>query len=253
METNILVEYLNKILEIEEYKEADDSLNGLQVGKNEKEIQKVAFAVDASLESFRRSVDWGADLLLVHHGLFWGKPVPITGNLYSRIRFLIDNNLSLYAVHLPLDRHPEFGNNAVLAGMLGLESLKPFGEYRGIKIGCKGRLNEKRSIDEIIDLICGTRENTLGVLPFGPSAIGSVGIVSGGAAEEARQAIEEGLDLFITGESSHTIYHECLEGAINVLFGGHYTTEVGGVNRLSGKLKQDNPVETIFIDVPSGL
>ena len=188
----------------------------------------MACAVDVCLESIRRAVEWKADVLFVHHGLFWGKPVAFTGFQYRRIRELVSGDCALYAVHLPLDAHSTLGNNAGIARRLGLREVQPFGEHRGVKIGCRGELPEALSLERVASLCCGAHA-PLGLLPFGPQAIRTVGIVSGGAPQDALQAIEEGLDLFISGEPSHTVYHACLEAGINALFGGHYLTEVWGV------------------------
>jgi dinuclear metal center YbgI/SA1388 family protein len=211
----------------------------------------VAFAVDACLESIRRAAEWKADLLFVHHGLFWGKPLAVTGGHYQRLRALIETNLALYAVHLPLDMHPELGNNAGLARRIGLQQLEPFGEYKGMKIGYRGRVAEEMTLEQVVRLCCG--EQGINVLPFGPENISTVGIVSGGAADEAYQAIDERLDLFITGDADHTIYHHCLEGRINVIFGGHYLTETSGVILLAEKLEKETDLKTIFLDIPTGL
>jgi putative NIF3 family GTP cyclohydrolase 1 type 2 len=130
--------------------------------------------------------------------------------------------------------------------------VEPFGEHRGLKIGCKGELPEPRSLAEVQALLPGGNQG-LGVLPFGPESIRTVGIVSGGAAKDALQAIDQKLDLFITGESSHSIYHYCLEGRINVIFGGHYLTEVWGVKSLAARLDSEHGLQTCFLDIPTGL
>lgn len=240
-------------LPIGEMSGLDSGLNGLQVAGAREEIERVAFAVDASLEGFRRAQEWKADLLFVHHGLFWGDEQPVTGTRYRRLRFLLEAGLALYAVHLPLDMHPELGNNAGLARLLGLRDVQPFGAYKGRKIGCKGELEPERTLPELTALVCGGERHALGVLPFGPERIRRVGIVSGGGAREALQAIDEGLDLYITGDASHTIYHECLEGGLSVIFGGHYLTEQWGVKLLAERLKRETGLETTFIDLPTGL
>jgi dinuclear metal center YbgI/SA1388 family protein len=188
----------------------------------------------------------------VHHGLFWGKPVAFTGFQYRRIRELVAGDCALYAVHLPLDAHPTLGNNAGIARRLGLRAVRPFGEHRGVKIGCRGELPEALSLERVAALCCGAHA-PLSLLPFGPQAIRSVGIVSGGASQDALQAIAEGLDLFISGEPSHTVYHACLEAGINALFGGHYLTEVWGVKSVGEWLAREHGLETCFLDIPTGL
>jgi len=244
---------IRKILALDEYCGADVALNGLQVANSSATVEKVAFAVDACLESIRRAAEWKANLLFVHHGLFWGKPLAVIGGHYQRLRALIEADLALYAVHLPLDMHPDLGNNYGLARRIGLQRLEPFGEYKGMKIGFKGTLAEQLSLEQVVRLCCGGKEQGINVLPFGPENISTVGIVSGGAADEAYQAIEERLDLFITGDADHTIYHHCLEGRINVIFGGHYLTETSGVTLLAEKLEKGSDLETRFFDIPTGL
>ena len=246
-------EMIRELLDIDRIDPLDISLNGLQVSRSKEKINKVAFAVDASMESFKRSAALNADLLFVHHGLFWGKPYRITGSLYKRVQFLIKNDLALYGVHLPLDMHPEIGNNAGIAHKLRLENIEPFGDYHGIKIGCKGVLPSAETLDDIIGSIPGHTAEPLAKLNFGPSEIRTVGIVSGGAPEVVSQAIAENLDLYITGDASHTVYHEAMEGRINVLSAGHYATEIWGVKLLMEKIESKTDLGTVFIDIPTGL
>ena len=245
--------FIKNILAIEDLEGTDPSLNGVQVGDLNKEIKKVALAVDASIESFRRAFEQKADLLFVHHGLLWSKQKRITGNLYHRIQTLITTGLVLYAVHLPLDMHPELGNNIGIAKQLGLKKITPFGVYKGVKIGYKGILSEPASLDTIKEKLFIKNGSSLGILPFGPEKINSIGIVSGGDPKSGLQAIEEGLDLFITGDASHELYHECLEGKINVIFAGHYATEVWGVRQMAEKIKKSTDCEVVLIDIPTGL
>ncbi|MDC7232293.1 MAG: Nif3-like dinuclear metal center hexameric protein [Spirochaetales bacterium] len=245
--------WCRSFLEIEAMERADASLNGLQIGQTEGELKKAAFAVDACLETFQKAVEEGADLLFVHHGLFWGRPLAVTGDHYNRVKTALDNNLAVYAVHLPLDRHPEYGNNAGLADILGLQDQEGFGEYKGFNIGVKGRLETPLKRDEVVPALFGDWEQNPRMLPFGPAEIKTVAMISGGGTHEVSDAIREGIDLYITGDSSHQIYHECLEAGINVLFGGHYMTETTGVQSVQKKAEEELGLETVFIDVPTGL
>ena len=231
----------------------DISLNGLQVANKSGKAERAAFAVDASLESFKRAAEWGADILFVHHGLFWGKPVPVTGSHFQRISFLVDNNIALYACHLPLDMDVNLGNNISVANLLCLEEIEPFGEYRGKKVGYKGILKNPLSCEEIIEKAGFEKDGILSLMKFGPDKCSSVGIITGGATREVEQAVTEGLDLFLTGEVSHQMYHQCLEEEINVISAGHYATEVFGVRNVSDKVSRDLGIETVFIDLPTGL
>lgn len=240
-------------LPVGDFEGIDSSLNGLQVGDRNAPVRKAAFAVDGCLAAMEKAVEGGADCLVVHHGLFWGKVLPLTGYLYQRIRFLAENNLALYALHLPLDAQPDFGNNVALAGMLGLTDIRPFGEYRRKKIGFRGTLAEPRTLNQIAEILFGGWDREVKTFPFGPEMIHTAAVITGDAPREVEQAIGEGVDLYVTGEPSHEIYHACLEAGINVLFGGHYRTETGGIRRLCEKTARDLGLETFFIDIPTGL
>ncbi len=253
MRLSELDRHIRGLLRLEELESIDSSLNGVQVECSDREITSVAFAVDACMASFERAAAARADLLFVHHGLYWGRPLALTGRHHRRVKFLMDHDMALYAAHLPLDLHPELGNNAGIAAALRLERIEPFGAYRGVKIGIKGSLAEPAGIDDILRMIGLDRRSCLALLPFGVQAIRTVGIVSGGAPQEVEQAIAEGLDLYITGEASHTVYHTCLEERINLLCGGHYQTEVWGLRLLSDRLARDAGLRTFFVDVPTGL
>lgn len=240
--------WVKSFLNIDELKSRDYSMNGLQVGKPGKDLKKIAFAVDASMETFRRAVEKNADMLFVHHGLYWGRPLPVTGDFYRRMEFLISENLSLYAAHLPLDMNGELGNNAAMAKALGIEEPEPFAVY-----GWKGVLKEPLSRDDLIKKIFGGWENGLRVLPFGPEIIRSAAVMTGSADHEVEEAIKDGVDLYLTGEAGHILYHYALEAGINVICGGHYATETYGVRLLSEKVSRELSIETVFIDVPTGL
>lgn len=245
--------WAREVLGIDKFNAADSSLNGLQVGQETAPLRTIAFAVDCGLETIQRAKARGAQLLFVHHGLFWGRSERLTGFLYKRIASLIDAHMGLYACHLPLDAHPELGNNAVIARILGLNSVEPFGQYHGAFIGCKGLLPEALSLEAVSRLLLPDGSAPLSMLPFGPKLIRSVGIISGGAASDVLQAVDQGLDLYITGESGHSIYHPVLESGINMLAFGHYSSEVHGVQAVAERVCRDLGLETFFVDVPTGL
>jgi dinuclear metal center YbgI/SA1388 family protein len=253
MTTGDLDLFFKNLLNIEDFSALDPSLNGLQADNDGGEIQKIAFGVDACLETFKRAAGCGAGMLFVHHGLFWGVPLRISGGHRARIQYLLDHNLALYAVHLPLDQHPQWGNNAVLAELLGLEEIEPFGLYHGRKIGYKGKLRPPIAVEEAVKRIGFMNRPPLGVYPFGKGKNDTAAVVSGGAPEESLQAIDEGVDLYVTGEASHTVYHQALEGRLNMIAGGHYVTEVWGVRRVMEQCALQLNLDTEFIDVPTGL
>jgi len=245
--------FFKSFLEIESFASNDNSLNGIQVDNDGGGVRKIAFGVDAAIETFEQAAAVNAGMLFVHHGLFWGEPSRIDGNLRRRIKFLLDHNICLYAVHLPLDQHPKFGNNACLAQLLGLENIEPFGAYHGRKIGYMGTFPKPISIDEAVKKIDFMGRPPLGVFPFGKNENSSAAVMSGGAASSARDAIEAGVDLFVTGESSHSVYHECLEGKLNMIAGGHYSTEVWGVRAVMRHCIAELGITAEFIDIPTGL
>ena len=245
--------FFRGFLDIAGFAGMDDSLNGIQVDNDGCGIGKIAFAVDANLETIERAAASGAGMLFVHHGLFWGSPAALSGNLRRRVKSLVDRNICLYAVHLPLDQHPGIGNNVALVRLLGLEAVEPFGSYHGRKIGYKGRFPKPVGVDDAVRMISFENRPPLGVYPFGSKENLTCAVVSGGAARSATEAIEEGLDLFVTGEMLHGVYGECLEGGINMIAGGHYSTEVWGVRAVMGLCADELGLDVEFIDVPTGL
>lgn len=238
-------------MDIDGFSVIDPSLNGVQVDNNGADITKIAFAVDANMETFTQAAQGGAGMLFVHHGLFWaGAQVRVAGSYRRRLQFLLDRNLALYAAHLPLDQHPRWGNNAILASLLGITDPEPFGVYRGRKMGYKGTLAAPLTTCEAAERV---GPSALGVYPFGVPVNRSAAVISGGAADEAQQAIAEGVDLYVTGEMSHHVYHECLENGLNMIAGGHYATEVWGVKEMMRQCAEALPLEVMFIDAPTGL
>lgn len=245
--------WFSRLLEPELYVASDPSQNGLQVDNDGADISRVAFAVDACQESIVRSAQAGAGMLFVHHGLFWGEPLCLTGTHYRRIKMLMDANIALYASHLPLDAHKDCGNNSGIASRLSLLKLERFGEWRGSSIGYRGETPVPFSLDDVIARLFPDGKKPLHVLPFGPKIIRTIGIISGGASDEVDQAIKLGLDLYITGEVGHEAYHVALENKINVIAGGHYQTETIGIRLVAEKLGRETGIDTVFIDVPTGL
>jgi len=246
-------EYIRSILALDEFAKIDSSRNGLQVERRDPTVRRVAFAVDAAQAVFEAAASWDADVLFVHHGLFWGREEVLTGPHYRRIASLFEHDIALYAVHLPLDAHLSLGNNAGMAEALGLRDVEPFGLVRGIPIGVAGHLTEAITIDEAVRRLFGERNETLAVLPFGPDEIRTAGLISGGAPLEVDQAIEQGLDLYVSGDANHIAYHRCREAGIHAIFGGHYATEVWGVQRVAAQLAADTGLETTFLDLPTGM
>jgi dinuclear metal center YbgI/SA1388 family protein len=251
--TTKLDAFFRNILDIEGFASVDKALNGIQIDNDGSAVRKIAFGVDAAMETFEQAAAINAGMLFVHHGLFWGTPARVAGNLRNRIKFLLDHNICLYAVHLPLDQHPKFGNNAVLAELLGLENIEPFALYHGKKIGYKGTFPKPVTIEEAVKKIDFMGRPPVGIFPFGKKESSSAAITAGCSPESARQAIEEGVDMFVTGENFHGIYHDCLEGKLNMISGGHYSTEVWGVRAVMQHCSTELGIKVEFVDVPTGL
>lgn len=255
-----LVEYLDGLLGIREVPDEPAALNGLQV-ECRAPISRVVAAVDAS----QATIDGvlaappspnGTTLLLVHHGLFWDGNLPVTGRRYRRLRALITADVALYSAHIPLDLHPEFGNNILLARALGLDVQGWFGMYRGVSIGVRGRLGRAESREQLVARLAsvlGIPATEVTLIPGGPDAIQQIGIITGAASRELAAARDAGLDTFITGEGPHHSYFDAMEWGLNLIYGGHYRTERFGVEALARHLGERFQVPWTFHDHPTGL
>jgi dinuclear metal center YbgI/SA1388 family protein len=242
--------HLDEYLRIAEVPDYPAAFNGLQV-ERVGDVGRVAVAVDATQATIEGALAGGADLLLVHHGLFWSGMQPLTGRRYRRVRALVEGNLALYGAHLPLDVHPEVGNNAALARAIGLEVEGVFGDFKGLAVGVWGRLPMRReALAARLDEVLGCRVR---MVAGGPERVGLVGIITGGAGGQIDAAREAGLDAFITGEGAHHHYFDATEGGVNLYLGGHYATETWGVRALAAHLSDTLGVETFFVDRPTGL
>lgn len=250
MRLDELVRYLDTYLRIAELPDAAGAMNGLQV-ENDGEVKRVAAAVDASEAAIAAAADRGCDLLLVHHGLFWAGAQPITGRRYRKLRRLLDEEIAVYGAHIPLDVHPEVGNNAVLARELQVEVRGEFGEYRGIRIGVWGELAETR--EGLRARLEGLLGGPVRLVPGGPERIRRVGIVTGAAAGAIAEAAAAGLDAFITGEGAHHTYFDAMEERVNVYYGGHYATETWGVRALAAHLEERFRLPWEFLELPTGM
>ncbi len=243
-----IVSFVNTYLGSAEVR--DSSQNGLQC-EGRAGVKRIAFGVSASLECVRRAADWNADMLIVHHGLLWGRSQPFTGPFKAKLEALLGAGMSLCAWHLPLDRHPVVGNNARLLALLGARSLKPFGVYDGGTIGFKGVLPKPVSIGDIAASLAIKLDSEPLCFRFGREKIRTVGAVSGGAADLFPQAVAEGLDLYVTGEVRETVQEYARETRSNFVAAGHYNTEKPGVQALAAVLEKKFAVRTEFIDVPN--
>lgn len=245
-----ITDFLNDRLKVFSFEGSDIALNGLQVESGSEDITTVAFAVDASLPVIERAAALGAQLLCVHHGLFWGESSPVIGAHKKRLHELFQRNIGLYGVHLPLDSDQELGTSVSLARELGVQELSPFAFANGQPLGVLGQVNCSLS-----DLIVSSPIPAPGwhVLPFGPEEIHSVAVVAGSGRAFFSDALRAHADLFITGSYAHEIYSLALDEAVNVAFLGHYQSEVFGVKALQRELKSVFSLNTVFIDFPLGL
>ena len=245
-----IVQHCDRILRTNEIGDYPGAANGLQV-ENQGSVSRIAATVDASLATIKLAIRAKADLLIVHHGLFWSPSHPWTGKKYELLRLLVENNLAVYSSHLPLDAHPKLGNNAQLCAALGLKNPRPFFLSHGSPIGFKAR--QKMSRPELATRL----HRALGakplLIPGGKDHCENIGIVTGGAGDGLKQAAAEGVDTFITGEGQHWTYTLAEELGINTLYGGHYATETFGVKALTAALSQKFHVPWTFLNHPTGL
>jgi dinuclear metal center YbgI/SA1388 family protein len=243
-----IVKYCNERLNIYAIEDAEGAHNGLQF-QNSGTISKIAMAVDASLETIEKAVAIGANLLVVHHGLFWGKTVLVTENIYKKYKSLMDHDVAVYSCHLPLDAHLEIGNNACMAQLLRLTNVEQAFEYQDIKIGVMGKrsINRHRlkTLSESIFLRIITIE-------FGPENIEKIDIISGGSGSLIIQAKDYEVDAIIVGECQQCHYDITRENNINVYVCGHYATETFGVEALGKEIAQkfSLPFEFIHCNCP---
>jgi dinuclear metal center YbgI/SA1388 family protein len=226
--------------------------NGLQVPGTQ-EVTKVVTAVTARRELSERAVELGAQLVLVHHGLFWDfHPTGLTPLLAERLRPLFKHDINLAAYHLPLDAHPELGNNALLARALGCVDRQPFGVYKGTAIGVRGRFDgEGLTPAELHERVRVATDREPLLLGDGPERIRTIGIISGSAADSLGEAVAAGLDAFLTGEPREHITAEAAEHRVHFVAAGHYATETFGVKALGDLLADRFGVEHCFVDLPN--
>ncbi|MFO1488050.1 MAG: Nif3-like dinuclear metal center hexameric protein [Verrucomicrobiota bacterium] len=245
-----LAEHCDRLLHTAEIGDYDGAVNGLQVA-NRGTVTRLAATVDASLATVKLAVAAKADLLIVHHGLFWGPTHPWTGKRHELIRLLVENNLAVYSSHLPLDAHPKLGNNARLCAALGFKSPRPFFFSHGQNIGLQVRQTISR--DELaVRLQRATGSKPL-LIPGGNTVSRRIGVVTGGAGGDLKKAAAEGVDTFITGEGPHWTYALAEELGVNVFYAGHYATETFGVKALAAELSRKFKLPWTFLDHPTGL
>jgi len=245
-----LVGYLDDFLRVREVPDYPKAYNGLQVAGS-RDICRVALSVDACRATIQAAVQSDADLLIVHHGLFWEDPVPVTGRFYARLQPLFASGMALYSCHLPLDVHPEVGNNSTLCRLLALTPCESFAAFEGIDTGIVATTQTTREALRVgLDTILQTSTR---VIACGPDDVRRIGIVTGSGASHAGEAAARGCDSLITGEGAHHAYFLAEEAGINVFLAGHYATETVGIKALQRHLTDHLNLDCVFIDHPTGL
>lgn len=243
--------FLNQYLEIQNF--SDYGPNGLQIeGKNE--IKKIAFAVSATKASVQEAVEKEADALIVHHGLFWKfhGTRPLTGPFAHRVLPLVKREINLFGYHLPLDAHFECGNAASLGNKINLINQTPFGDYKGSPTGVKGGFDHPIGADELkTKLEKVLNRSVILASPDPNKKIETMGIITGGANSEWKDAVGAGLDAYLTGEISEHDWHESQESGIHMFAGGHHATEQFGIQSLMQKVSSFAKVDCFYIDSPN--
>ena len=250
-----IVAFLDHLLRPRDIPDQPTAMNGLQV-ENAGGVGWVAAAVDASQATIdsvaNASRARGAPaLLLVHHGLFWDDPAPLTDRRYRRVRALLTNDIALYGAHIPLDVHAEVGNNAVLARQLGLGDTAWFDDYKGVPMGVMGALALPR--EELVSRVEALLGSRARLIPGGPAVTSRVGVITGAAGSRIRAAKAAGCDTFITGEGAHHTYFDAMEFGVNVIYAGHYATEQVGVKALAERVSAEFGIPWEFFDHPTGM
>jgi len=246
-----VIAWLDERLDVDAIEDYPGALNGLQV-QGTRAVGRIGAAVDASERTIGSAVEAGCDLLIVHHGLFWGGPFPLVGPAFRKVAALVRAGAGLYSAHLPLDAHPEIGNNALLAAALDLPVKGRFGSYRGLE-GLGVIVEPDMGREELRDRVVAAVGRDVMLIPGGTGHVSRLGIVTGGAGSMLADAAAAGADALLTGEGNHHTYHEALERGIDLLYAGHYATETFGVRALAGEAAARFGAESIFIDVPTGL
>lgn len=246
-----IVEFLDRELRTAEITDYPGAYNGLQLAHGGP-VERIVAAVDASLPVIEKAAALGSgSLLLVHHGMFWQGVQPLTGAFYRKIKRAMDADMAIYSSHLPLDLHPKWGNNARLAGEIGLESAEPYFEFKGQAVGVSGGWQGSRQ--ELLQVLESKLLGSVHLCPAGPERIERVAIITGGAGSQVAEVAKSGVDAFITGEGPHWSYSMAEELGLNVFYGGHYATETFGVKALAELLGSHFKLPWHFVDHPTGL
>jgi dinuclear metal center YbgI/SA1388 family protein len=245
-----VVAFLDEELRTGSFTDYPGAMNGLQLTNGGK-IGRVVAAVDASLPVIEEAAKGGPGLLVVHHGMFWQGAQPVTGAFYRKLKMAMDAGLAIYSSHLPLDVHPRWGNNILLSNALEIQDVEPFCLEKGVCIGLRGTWSGTR--DALTQKLRAVLVGDVHLCPGGREVVSEVGIITGGAGSLVSKVAEAGITNFVTGEGPHWSYPLALELGVNVFYGGHYKTEVSGVQKVARVLSEKYGLPWEFLDHPTGL
>jgi len=240
-----VIDYINDLLNISEFD--DLSVNGLQV-EGKEDIQKIVLGVSVSERLFQTAVEENADMVIVHHGAFWKNtpsPYLLTGIFRNRMALLLKNDINLAAYHLPLDAHPEIGNNARIMNRLQIEPIQQ------VEVGFLGKLKAPMKLEHFIEVVNMELQTTCMVFPFGSPDVHCVLVISGSSSRYYQLALDNNADTFLGGDMRENVVRELEEVNLNFINAGHYNTEKLGVQALGEKLQQEFEVTGKFIDIPN--
>jgi dinuclear metal center YbgI/SA1388 family protein len=245
-----IVQYCDSYLQIGEIQDYENALNGLQV-ENSGSVKKIAAAVDVSTRALQEAAKCGANLLIVHHGMFWAGLRPVAKALRRQLKFAFENDIAIYSAHLPLDLHPEVGNNVLVMRALGFEDSEPFFEEKGSLLGRRATVDI--ALDELVKRLEKAIAGSVKIIAFGSKTIRHLVVITGAAGSEIERIAGEGIDTFITGEAPHWAAIAAAEMGLNLLLAGHYATETFGVKALAARVAGKFELDWQFIDLPTGL
>ena len=247
--TEDIVNYCDQRTKISEIKDFPGSYNGLQL-ENSGEVLKIGAAVDAGLVPFQKAISTGIDFIITHHGLFWTPPIPLINSAYQKVKLCIDHNLAVYGSHLPLDCHPEIGNNAILAQKLQLEPIASFLPYEGVDIGLITKNTQSRK--DLSNRLKSLFPKGINSMEFGTDTPSKIAILTGSGQSAVDKILDAGADTLITGELKQHHFNLAQELKLNLYACGHYATETFGVDALAQEVsaKFDLPYEFIETECP---
>lgn len=246
-----IINFLDEELSIATIPDYSAALNGLQL-ENDGRVRKIAVAVDASYPVIQKAIEAQAQLLVVHHGMFWQGAERIVKNHYKKLKTAMDANLALYSAHIPLDIHPVLGNNACLAREIELKGVAHYHPWKGIDLGLSGTVDcsYEELLDRVRRAVGGEIHHCPGKRSHRP---GKIGVLTGGAGSEIQSMHSQGIETFITGEGPHWSYGLAEELGVNLIYAGHYATETFGVRQIGSFLRNKYQLEMEFVDHPTGL